>query len=70
MVSIMKSHVETHPSLGLGDNVLLESSSVSGSEFVKDEKFIHLSVFQKQKNTQRNGVGFQRYSSRRNHKIY
>ncbi len=69
MASIRKSQVEKHPSLGLGKNVVIESRSVSGSGFIKDERVIHLSVFKKLPNKGRNSIGFQRYSSRLNRRI-
>jgi len=70
LASIVKSPVETHPSLDLGNTVSIDSRSVSGSGLICDEKIIHLSVFKKQRNTRRNGVGFQRSSSRRSRRIY
>jgi len=65
ITSTLKSKCENHPSLGLGNNITLESRTVSGAALVEGDRLLHLSAFRKEKKNDVSGVGFQRYSRRR-----
>ncbi|MGB2929752.1 MAG: DUF6569 family protein [Desulfobacterales bacterium] len=68
MESTLKSKGESHPSIGLGTNIIFESRMVSGAALVNDDRVLHLSAFKKEKSGHASGVGFQRYSHRRSHR--
>jgi hypothetical protein len=67
--STTKSRGEGHPSIGLGTNVTFESRTVSGIALVEEDCVLHLSAFKKEKTSNSSGVGFQRYSHRRNRRF-
>jgi hypothetical protein len=54
-----------HPSLGQGENVRFQGWGINGASLVVDNRILHLSAFQTEKDGKKNGVPFQRYSSRR-----
>jgi hypothetical protein len=54
-----------HPSLGQGENVRIQGLGINGSSLVVGNRILHLSAFQTEKDGKKNGVPFQRYSSRR-----
>jgi len=69
VASATKSKGEVHPSIGLGTNITFESRIVSGSALVEGNRVLHISAFKKEKSGNSSGVGFQRYSNRRNRRL-
>lgn len=69
VASATKSKGEGHPSIGLGTNITFESRVVSGSALVEGNRVLHISAFKKEKSGNASGVGFQRYSNRRNRRL-
>lgn len=66
VASATKSKGEGHPSIGLGTNITFESRIISGTALVEGNRVLHISAFKKEKSSNSSGVGFQRYSHRRN----
>ena len=66
ITSVIKSNVESHPSLGLGENITFESRSISGAALVERNRVLHLSAFKKEGKGNPTRVKYQRYSQRRN----
>ncbi len=69
IASATKSKGEGHPSIDLGTNITFESRAVSGIALVEEDRVLHLSAFKKEKTSNSPGVGFQRYSHRRNRRF-
>ena len=69
IASASKSTGERHPSIGLGENITFESRIVSGAALVENNRLLCISAFKKEKERNHVGVGFQRYSHRRNRRI-
>jgi ARG and Rhodanese-Phosphatase-superfamily-associated Protein domain len=69
IASAIKSKGERHPSIGLGENITFESRIVSGAALVESNRLLCISAFKKEKESDSSGVGFQRYSHRRNRRI-
>ena len=69
IASATKSKGEGHPSIGIGENITFESHIVSGSALVEGNRVLHISAFKKEKSGNSSGVGFQRYSHRRNRRF-
>ena len=69
LTSATKSKGENHPSLSLGTNITFESRTVSGAALVEKDRVLHMSAFKKEKSGNASGVGFQRYSQRRNRRF-
>jgi len=67
--SALKSKGERHPSIGSGTNLTFESRAVSGAALVEGNRLLYISAFKKEKERNPMGVGFQRYSHRRNRRI-
>jgi len=63
--SALKGKGESHPSIGLGENITFESRMVSGAALVEGDRILCLSAFKKEKKSDSSGVGFQRFSHRR-----
>jgi len=63
--SAANSKGESHPSIGIGETVAIESRSVSGAALVEGEKVIHLSAFKKITVGRSNHLRYQRFSQRR-----
>jgi hypothetical protein len=43
--AVQKAQGQSHPSLGLGENVRFEDHSVSGASLIHEERVLHLSAF-------------------------
>jgi len=69
MESVTKGKGESHPSLGVGQNVAFSSRAVSGAALVESDRLRHLSAFKKEKGEKTSRVRFQRYSQRRGRRI-
>jgi hypothetical protein len=66
LASAAKAKTESHRSVGLGENLTLESRIAAGAALVHEDRVVHLSAFRKTGRQKPGGrVGFQRYSSRR-----
>ena len=65
-----KSKKESHPSIGLGETVTLESRSVSGAALVEEDRVLHLSAFKKDHGHGSDRVRYQRFSQRRGQRVY
>jgi hypothetical protein len=66
--SVTKSKCECHPSIGLGQTVLLESRVVSGAALVADNHVLHLSAFKKEAGEDADRLRYQRFSQRRRYR--
>jgi hypothetical protein len=63
---VQKAPGESHPSLGLGENVRFENNSVSGASLVHEGRVLHLSAFSHNgQKSDGNRVPFQRFSQRK-----
>ncbi len=68
--SIHKSKQESHPSIGLGETVALESRSVSGEALVEEDRVLHFSAFKKDHGHGPDRVPYRRFSQRRGQRVY
>ena len=67
--SASKCKCQSHPSLGLGENVAFDSRSVSGAALVEKKRVLHLSAFKKVAGVRGSGVQYVRYSQRRDRRM-
>ncbi len=63
--SAAKCEKQSHPSLGRGENVTLESPAISGAALVANGRMLHLSAFKKEAGNGPAEVKYLRYSQRR-----
>ena len=68
--SVGKAKMESRASLGLGQDIRLESATVSGTALSFDGLLLHLSAFKKEKRNNSKEREYQRFSSRRDRRIY
>ena len=61
VTAVAESRGEPHPSVGLGQHVIIESKGLSGAALTSENRVVHLSVFTKSKSE----VGYRRFSQRR-----
>jgi hypothetical protein len=63
---VQKARGQSHPSLGLGENVRFEDNSVSGASLVHEDRVLHLSAFSRSGHkSDGHSVPVQRFSQRR-----
>ena len=67
--SASKCKYQSHPSLGLGENVTFDARTVSGAALVEKKRVLHLSAFKKATGARGSGVQYMRYSQRRDRRI-
>jgi hypothetical protein len=64
LASAAKAKTESHPSVGLGETLTLESGIAAGAALVHEDRVVHLSAFRKAGRQKPGGrVGFQRCSA-------
>ena len=68
--SVGKTKPETRDSLGLGQDIRIESATVSGVAMSFDGLLLHLSAFKKEKGRNSRGSDYQRFSARRDRRVY
>jgi hypothetical protein len=63
--SVKRAQGERHPVVSMGATIGIKSRMIAGTALADGETMLHLSVFRKDRASNGNRVGFQRFSARR-----